>query len=408
MVEKAPLTTKSVHDSCPPGGSASGPAPRILVVRLSALGDVLHCLPALAAIRASWPNAIIDWVCEPLGAGLLDGHPHLRDVIRLDRGAWKRDLARPWRWIQLSAAVFGFVRRLRFARYDWVLDFQGNARSQLVSRAARGRNKWSHHPSEVKEFAWLFRLRAPSTPAGRVHRTKKYLHLVEAVAERAGVAFELPSAAESPEIPSREIPSREIQNREIQNHSPQVNEARSLLPDLTPEIESLNLDRPGGIALHPFVSAFGRFKEWPLESFAALARNLVNAYGRVWITSAPDERDRARKLLESIDHSDVRLAPQTGSPRELAAFLSTCDLVVAADTGPLHLSAALGIPVVGLFGPKDPAVYGPNSKQSEVVRSRLPCSPCRLRSCEHAVCMQMIAPDEVQHAVGRTLNAHQR
>lgn len=348
--------------------ASNPPGPRILIVRLSALGDVLHCLPALEALRRSWPDAEIDWVCEPLGADLLDGHPSLRRVLRLPRPAWARSLRRPSRWGSLWRDVRAFRRELRRERYDLVIDFQGNLRSQWIARWARGDRKIGAHRSEVKEFGWLFRFDRPRDPAGHVNRVEKYLHLVE-----------FAGASKSP------IPAR--------------------FADLTDDWKGLDTAPPDGIALHPFVSAFGRFKEWPAELYSQLARHLAESHGAVWITFGPDEEDAAREIVAAADHPEVRLAPTTRSPRQLAAFISRCRLVIAADTGPLHLAAALGVPVVGLYGPKDPVVYGPWSERARVVQSRVPCAPCRLRRCEHAVCMQMITSKEVERTATELLRA---
>ena len=344
---------------------AQNPPRRILIVRLSALGDVLHCLPALDALRALFPEATIDWVAESLGAQLIVGHPALERVITIPRKEVARDL---WQSDGRGAAAVdrgqNALAELRREEYDLAIDFQGNLRSTLITRAARAKVRVGHHPRETKEFRRLLAGVRPDTPAGAVHRVEKNLHLIRALGFRG-------------ETPAGQVP-------------------------LDPEvIERFTDELPADGAptiFHPFVSAFGRFKEWPLERFAALAKELDARGHRVWVTAAPEDFARRDELLELAEGSASE-SPTTRSTRELAALLSLARGVVAADTGPLHLAAFAGVPVVGLFGPKDPRTYGPWSARGTVVRAGVPCSPCRLRKCDHAICMSSISVGSVLAAI---------
>ncbi len=326
---------------------------------------MLHCLPALSALRALFPDARIDWVAESLGAALIEGHPDLDRVIRLPRKEIARDLWRPGVGVTAIERGSEFLTTLREREYDLLLELQGNLRSGLVARAAHARFRIGHHGSETKEHRWLLRGSRPDQPAGRVHRVEKNLHVVRAL------GFTGPSPT-------------------------------GRLPEFTEEVEHF---RPAlaslGIAptiLHPFVSAFGRFKEWPEERFAALARALRARGHRVWLTAAPEDDARRDRILAASD-GDAEPAPPTRSARELAALIRLSRGVIAADTGPLHLAAFAGVPVVGLFGPKDPQIYGPWSDRAAVRRGDVPCSPCTLRRCDHAICMQSIGVEAVLSAV---------
>ncbi len=338
------------------------PPARVLVIRLSALGDVVHCLPALEALHELWPDARLDWVSESSGGAALEGHPLLARVVVLPRKRWRRELRRPRKWPRLVRECRAFLRRLRAERYDLIVDFQGNLRSLALSWFVRGGRRVTHHRREVKEYAWLG-ARRPDVPAGRVLRPAKYLHLVRALGWRGTCepAGRLPHA-------SGGAPPRG--------------------------------DRP--ILLHPFASAHGRFKEWPADYFADLARRLRARGHEVWVTWGPGEEARAREIVARSGGA-ASLARATAGPRDLSRLLGGASLVVAADTGPLHLAAISGLPVVGLYGPKDPRIYAPWAADRIVLRAQIPCSPCNLRSCEHAVCMQLISPAEAERAVEELL-----
>ena len=156
------------------------------------------------------------------------------------------------------------------------------------------------------------------------------------------------------------------------------------------------------VAVHPAVSRFGEIKRWPAARFQALvdlARESLGA--RALITWGPGERPQAEALARPT------IAPPTETALHLAALIQTCDALVAADTGALHVASALGVPTVGIYGPKDERIYGPHppAERSRVVRSRVPCSPCTLRRCEHRICMSMVFPEDVVKALREALAA---
>src|SRR6185503_19028700 len=166
-------------------------------------------------------------------------------------------------------------------------------------------------------------------------------------------------------------------------------------------IESLSGSGPV-VLLHPAVSRFGEIKRWPADRFRALIdRARAELDARVLITWGPGERE----VAEAIGRPTV--CPPIASPLHLAALAASADAVVAADTGALHIAALLETPLVRLYGPKDPSIYGPYppSERVRVVKSAVPCSPCRLRRCEHRICMSMIFPDEVFQALKEVLAA---
>jgi ADP-heptose:LPS heptosyltransferase len=153
------------------------------------------------------------------------------------------------------------------------------------------------------------------------------------------------------------------------------------------------------VILHPGVSAFGAFKAWRIEGYAALARSLKAKQGaRVAVAWGGGAELEAAKQVVKLAEGAAELAPETRSILDLAALLKRAALFVGADSGPLHLAAALGTRVVGLYGPKDPRTYGPYWENARVVRKGVKCSPCTLRRCARPECMTLLTANEVQEA----------
>jgi ADP-heptose:LPS heptosyltransferase len=149
------------------------------------------------------------------------------------------------------------------------------------------------------------------------------------------------------------------------------------------------------IVIHPGTSEFGAFKRWPPGRFGDLARRLIRRWkAGILVTWGPRERPLAMKVASAAGRSTA-ISPPTRSIRELAELLRQADLFISADTGPMHIAAALGVPVVALFGPKDPVLHGPYGKDARVVRAGVECSPCSKRSCEDVKCMAGITPEMV-------------
>jgi heptosyltransferase-1 len=345
-----------------------GEVRKVLIVRTSALGDVVHALPSLEALRTQFPKAQIHWLVEPLSARLLESHPALDRVILLERQKWKKLLRSPLRWPSLAAEIARFGQTLRRERYDVVIDFHGNLRTLGLRLLAGGRHRLGFHRHDVAEAGGsLFTThRAPRQPL-RQNKVEKDLALVREL------GFDGP------------CPRGRIQL------SPSDRAwARSLLEGL-----------PGSgpaVALHPAVSRFGEIKRWPAESFRALIDALRSRHdARILITWGPGER----RVAEAVGRPT--LLPAEVSLQRFAAVLEGADLVVAADTGALPIAAILGTPTVGLYGPKDPVVYAPFPVRGEVVTSNAPCSPCLLRECEHRICMATLAPQAVLAAAERAL-----
>lgn len=342
---------------------------KILLVRLSALGDIASALPALGALRRGLPGAEVHWLVEDRGAALVRMVPGIDRVHVYER----RRLVDGLRRFSLPALLefVGFVRAMRRERFDAALDFQGNLKSGALVRLSGARRRIGFARERSREWSGpLLNERVPIA-AALVHRVETQAALL------AALGVDPAPSPVAPEPPAADRASVEARLAEIAGAGPLV-------------------------VLHPGTSEFGAFKRWPPERFGAVARRLAEGRGaRCLVTFGPEERGLAEAVVRASGGA-ARLFESQGLG-ELAALLARSDLVLGGDTGPVHLASALGRPVVALYGPKDPAVYGPYGPGAEAVRSGVDCSPCALRRCDDPQCMLRIAEGPVMEAAERRL-----
>jgi heptosyltransferase-1 len=331
---------------------------KALLVRLSSIGDVVHTLPALAALhRHGWEAG---WLVEPPSRVLLDENPLLAQVI----GAPSR---KAFGWGQ----ALRVVRALRAERYDAALDFQGLWKSAAWARLSGARRVvgWERRARREPSSAVLVGERAERSSGG--HVIDKNLSLlrplgIEAVGLRE---FPLPFSADA------------------------VGRVDAFLAG--PGHGAPAVLNPGG----GWAS-----KLWPVERFGQLARGLRALGLRPLVSWGPGEEGLADRVVASSGGAAVRSFPT--SLLDFVELARRARLVVAADTGPLHLACAVGTPVVALFGPTDPARNGPFAPLDVVLRRTPACAPCYSRTCvRHAGVMDGITADEVLAAAERRLAA---
>jgi lipopolysaccharide heptosyltransferase I len=349
---------------------------KILVIRLSALGDVLFTLPAVHALKLAHPDAEIDWLVEERAAALLDLYSGLRRVVVWERSALARDGRRPRRWPQAAKALARHLGALRRERYDLVLDFHGTWKSGVHAWLSRGARKVGFHRTHRREGSDLFVHETVQPPDGALHRIDRALALARAVDPS------LPT--EAPRPPLTIPPS-----------------SRAFAAGVRGE---LGLDGAPYAVLHPGTSKFGSIKRWRPDRFSHLADLLHERLGlRVLVTWGPGEEELARSVVSGMKQPGGAATPRLGTLTDLAALLAGARAVVASDSAALHLAAFLGVPVVGLYGPKDPEIYGPRFAPSRVVHVWLPCSPCVRRTCPDVLCMEEIGVGQVFEAAARLL-----
>lgn len=331
---------------------------RALVVRLSSIGDVVHTLPALAALhRHGWEAG---WLVEPPARVLLDLNPLLAQVVE----APSRKAFGPRR-------ALAALRALRGARYDAALDFQGLWKSAAWARLSGARRVvgWERGSRREPPSALLVGERVAR--AGGGHVIDKNLGLLRPLGiEAAGLReFPLPFSAGA------------------------VARADEVLRETAGD--ALVVLNPGG----GWAS-----KLWPAERFGELAKGLRALSLEPLVCWGPGEEALAGRVV-AASAGCARLSP----PTRLLDFVEIARrarLVVAADTGPLHLACAVGTPVVALFGPTDPARNGPFSRDDVVVRRTPACAPCYSRTCvRHAGVMAGIDVAEVLAAAQRRIAA---
>ncbi len=329
---------------------------KVLIVRLSSIGDVVHTLPARAALERAGHR--VSWLVEPAAQPLLDGGS-VR-VFPLPKA----------RAFSLGAAR-ATLSALRAESHDVALDFQGLWKSAAWARLSSS--------SRTIGFGAAFRREPPSSlllgerveqPALAVHVIDKNLALlgalgIEAIGTRE---FPLPADARAADRVEAQLKQRGIGPFVVLN--------------------------PGGGWAN---------KVWPAERFGALGAALRARGYCPLVSFGPGEGPLADRVIAASNGSVARGFPTT--LLELLELLRRARLVVAADTGPLHMACALGTPVVGLYGPTDPARNGPFSAADVVVRKVPACAPCHKRACaEHDGIMATLAADEVVAAIERRLS----
>ena len=335
------------------------PPDRVLLVRLSALGDILQCLAALAALRAALPAAQIGWLVEDRHAGILEGHPHIDRLF-----VWNRS-ARPVR----AAARVG--REVNGWRPDVAVDLQGNLKSGVFLRLSGAPVRIGLPRGESKEGAHTFATQTVAAGPPREHRAERAMRLVAALGAVAPAAPALP---------------------------PIRGEARAAVGAA---LASMGVARGGYALLVPGTSDFGAFKRWPAARFGELAARIRAERGTASLVCfGPGQKDLAGAAVAASGGA-ARLAPETRSLHELLALIDGAALVVGADSGPVVLASALGVPTVALFGPKDPGIYAPRGRRTAIVWKQVYCSPCKLRRCGDPICMSTMEVDEAWDGVTR-------
>jgi heptosyltransferase I len=333
---------------------------RVCVIKPSALGDIVNALPVLSALRAHWPRAHIAWVVSCGLRGLLDGNPELDQVIPFDRkGPWLGAAGAMHAW-----RFFGGLWRLRF---DVAIDLQGLFRSGLMAASTGAPIRVGR--AETREGAQRFYTHRVPPPSPRAHAVDRLLSIARAFgAEVDSPRFVLPITDDARRW------------------------ARNALRAVPAPRVVINL------------GAKWPTKRWPPSHYAEIARRCVAAFGAGLIAvGATEDRPLVESFREHV--GGVRfldLCEQTTLP-QLAALMAEADLVVSNDTGPLHLAAAAGARVVGVYTCTDPDMNGPYGLKSLAVRTGIWCGASYLSRCERLECMVELTPERVWPVVKQQL-----
>jgi heptosyltransferase-1 len=339
---------------------------RILIVKLSAIGDVVQALPTLEAVGKIYPGSEIDWVVEEAAAGILEGHPLIDRLLVSRRKTWARMLRDPTTFTRSVGEIVRFLRRLRERRYDIAVDLQGLLKSGVVIGAARAKRKIGF--DGTRELSYLFlNERLPAYDREK-HALERYLD----VARYLGAVDPSPRCALPIERERAAMRTR---------------------------IDGLVMNGRRLVVINPI--ARWKTKLWDEQKFARLADRLVTERNALVVfTGSPDDRAVMERIRGMMQQNAVNWAGET-TLRELAALASLADLFITTDTGPMHLAAAAGARVVALFGPTAPWRTGPYGPGHEIVRKGAACSPCYRRTCDVGVrCMGEITVEDVMERIG--------
>ena len=327
---------------------------RILVVKPSSLGDVVHSLPFLNALKARFPKATIHWVIARGLEGILDGHPMIDRLWIINKDDWKRIAGLKATVTELKELFRGLKRQ----RYDAVFDLQGLLRSGIITSATGAPFRVGFEEArEGSRFFYTHKIEG-----GRdVHAVDRYLKMAEfAGCDTSHVAFPFPAALR---VASR-IP--------------------------LPASGKYAVIVPG---------ARWKTKRWPAEKFGRLASLL--ALETVIVGSRAD-RDIADEVVSFSNGRSTSLAGKTNL-MELTEVIRHAKFLVSNDSGPMHIAAALGIPVFAIFGPTDYRRTGPYGKGHTVIREDVSCAPCFRKTCGDPKCVKDLPTEKVFRIIGKQL-----
>jgi ADP-heptose:LPS heptosyltransferase len=379
---------------------------RILVVRTDMLGDMLLTLPAIHVLRRAYPDARIDVATKPGNAPLLSGHPDIDGIITCDPASWPEALTSP----AIRHEALATMRTLRRARYDLALSMCGDWGS-VVTRLSGARRRVGYDGEAYAHFM------TDPVPGARYRERQHEVDYCLSLAEHAGGTVDpIDIAARCPALHVGDDARQRVELL-LAEYGVGIYPTPHPLSMLTHGEGAMDRQDPSScksappiVALHPG-SGNGKAKRWPLPYWARLADSLACEEVVAVLVGAPSDAPLAQGIKRRMRQPErvVDLVGATSLP-ELVALLERCTAIVTGDSGPMHVAAAVGTPVVAIFGPTDPAVYGPLSDDATILRRDLWCSPCydpaQTADCRffNPICMKGIGPAEVLAATRRYLS----
>jgi lipopolysaccharide heptosyltransferase II len=330
---------------------------RILILLHGSIGDVTRALPLAHLLRKGFPQASVTWAVEPSSLPLVQNYPAVNDVLLFDRRRW---------WSELLP----FLRKVRAKRFDLVLDLQRHLKSGLIGRWSGAPSRVGFNRSDSKEFNWLFNNHFIPAMGDSVPKLDHYLKF----AEYLGIASD-----------------------PVEWHF-KLTEAEEASVDrlLTP------VKRRYAVL---FVGSRWESKLWFPDQVADCARALRDHYQLdVVLLGGKDDQVLAQQAMNNPGCAAINLVGRT-TLREAIGIIARATVAVGPDTGLMHIAAAVGTPVVSLWGATNPARTGPFGLAHLVIQGRAPCAPCYLRRCSIGrICMRSISVGEITAKVGETLS----
>ncbi len=352
-----------------PGG-LDGNAPlshinKILVIRVDGIGDLLNSTPAISLLRENYPSAEITVLARPINASVLIGNPDVDRILVFDRAGKHRGFFAQFQfYCELRRERFQLAVAMQTAMWSHLVAFLSGAPYRLGRYQKRFRSTLTH--------AWRGRY-----PKGETHEVDRNLELIRLVCSGEGkrkLIFHL-------------LPE-EIATAKAQLASWGIGSDSFL------------------IGIHPGGSSFD--KRWPEKQYAELADRLAHHDNvTILLLRGPGEEVLTDNIQKGMQSASIAHTPET--IRELGALLSCCDLVVCNDSGPMHLSAALDIPTIAIFGPTDHVAWHPLSENASIVRRDMPCWPCSAHKCKIGwECTKKLPVEPVWKATTTAVEARQK
>lgn len=324
---------------------------KILIIKPSSFGDIIHSLPFLQVIRENFPYAEVHWVIAKGFEELLENHPMVNKLWIINKDRWK-----DFRKIKTTVnEISELFRELKYESYDIVIDLQGLFRSGILANATSAPVRVGFR--EAREGSTLFYTHR--VEGGRdIHAVDRYLKIAYALGcEIHGVWFPMPFIKES---------------------------------DRTKELK-----RTFGKYAIIVPGARKPANRWPAAKFGELASILPI---KTVVIGSKDDTSLAEDVVKASGRKAVSIAGQTDI-KELISIIRGCSFMVSNDTGPMHIAAAYVIPVVAIFGPANPARTGPYGDKHVIVKSDVTCAPCYKKKCRNIRCMNEITVEQVYKAV---------
>jgi len=349
---------------------------KILVLRLSAVGDVIRTLPAVKALKEYDPTSHITWIVEEPSKTLLESQPEIDEVILFPRKRWTEGIRSARGLCRTFGEAKRFVSDLRKRQFDVAIDFHGILKSGLLCFLSGSHKRIGFDRKSTKEGNFLFSNVKVGVPEERTNRFQRNFALLRALGLEIK-AFN----------PGLHIPAKDQEYVD------------SFFNSLPPS------HKGPWVAIHPGTSPKIAFKRWMPDRYSQLADRLVGELqATVIFTWGPGELSLVENIRKGMREPSV-VGPPTESLVQLAEVFRRCKVYVGGDTGPMYLASLVGTPIVVIYGPTDPVLYEPLGLCRKVLKE-VGCNPCypgRKRSCKELNCLRMITVDDVFEATKEML-----
>jgi 3-deoxy-D-manno-octulosonic-acid transferase/heptosyltransferase-1 len=342
---------------------------KVLFIKLSSIGDVVHLIPALESFKMNYPETKLSWVVEEESSDILIGYP-LIDRLYIIKREWIDKLKNPLTFFEGVKIFYNFFRLLKNENFDVVIDFQGLFKSGIVTFFTGAKRRIGYDKTRELSYIFLNEKISPYDP--NRHAIERYINLIKCLGVKNGVIrwdFNIDD---------------DIKNMRETLHLHGIKENDKI------------------ISINPI--ARWETKLWNMNRFGRLSDLIVGKLGaKVIFTGSKKDRTKIEEAVSKTRYKPLIMAGKT-SLRELTAIIRISDLFISTDTGPMHIAAALKTPVIALFGPTSPLRTGPYGDNNIVIRRSIDCSPCFKKICKDPICMKEITVEEVFDAVRSKIN----